>query len=85
MKQDSKNTGLTRREFVKGVGLAGLAAGTGAIPALAAEPKAGAPKAATVPKRKLGKTGVDVSISFSSRPGIGESPTGTPPRPTATA
>jgi predicted aldo/keto reductase-like oxidoreductase len=62
MKQDSKNTGFTRREFVKGVGLAGLAAGTGAIPALAAEPKAGAPKAATVPKRKLGKTGVDVSI-----------------------
>jgi len=62
MSKETKSTGLTRREFVKTVGLAGLAAGTGAAQAVAAEPQAGAAKAAAVPKRKLGKTGVDVSI-----------------------
>jgi hypothetical protein len=64
MNRKSKDTGLTRRDFVKTVGLAGLAvAGAGATGALAApEPQAGATKAATVPKRKLGKTGVEVSI-----------------------
>lgn len=64
MNRKSKDTGVTRRDFVKTVGLAGLAvAGAGATGALAApEPPAGAAKAATVPKRKLGKTGVEVSI-----------------------
>ena len=62
MSKETKSTGLTRREFVKTVGLAGLAAWTGAAQAVAAEPQAGAAKAAAVPKRKLGKTGVDVSI-----------------------
>ncbi len=59
-----KDSGLTRREFVKTVGLAGLAvAGGGATAAMAApEPAAGPAKAQTVPKRKLGKTGVEVSI-----------------------
>ncbi|MDD2903613.1 MAG: aldo/keto reductase [Syntrophales bacterium] len=60
MSKETKGTGLSRRDFVKTMGLAGLAAGAGASQALAAPP-AGA-KAATIPKRKLGKTGVEVSI-----------------------
>ena len=64
MNPKSKDTGVTRRDFVKTVGLAGLAvAGAGATGALAAPaPPAAAGKAATVPTRKLGKTGVEVSI-----------------------
>ncbi len=64
MNEKKKNSDLTRREFMKTVGLAGLAmAGGGVTGALAAgEQPAAAVKAATVPKRKLGKTGVDVSI-----------------------
>jgi uncharacterized protein len=59
-----KGTGVTRRDFVKTVGLAGLAvAGAGVPGAIAApEPPAAAVKAATMPKRKLGKTGVEVPI-----------------------
>lgn len=64
MTQNNKDADLTRRDFVKTVGLAGLAVGTGAVGALAApeQPAAPATPAATMPKRKLGKTGVDVSI-----------------------
>jgi aryl-alcohol dehydrogenase-like predicted oxidoreductase len=65
MSQETKNTGLTRRDFVKTVGLAGLAvvgAGVPAALAAPAEPAAGAPPAGTVAKRVLGKTGVNVSI-----------------------
>jgi len=64
MNEKKKNSDLTRREFMKTVGLAGLAvAGGGVTGALAAGEQPGAAvKAATVPKRKLGKTGVDVSI-----------------------
>jgi aryl-alcohol dehydrogenase-like predicted oxidoreductase len=63
MSKKIEGTGLTRRDFVKTVGLAGLAvAGTGATGAFAApEPPAAAAPAATTPKRKLGKTGVEVS------------------------
>ena len=64
MSRKSKDTGVTRRDFVKTVGLAGIAvAGAGVSGALAApeQPAAAAP-AATMPKRKLGKTGVEVSI-----------------------
>jgi predicted aldo/keto reductase-like oxidoreductase len=63
MNPKNKSTGVTRRDFVKTVGLAGLAvAGAGATGVLAApEPPAGAVKAGTVPRRKLGKTGVEVS------------------------
>jgi uncharacterized protein len=59
-----KDADLTRREFMKTVGLAGLAvAGTGVTSAIAAPaPPAPAVKTDTMPKRKLGKTGVDVSI-----------------------
>jgi len=64
MNRKNKDTGVTRRDFVKTVGLAGLAvAGAGATGALAApEPPAPTAKAATMPKRKLGKTGAEVSI-----------------------
>jgi predicted aldo/keto reductase-like oxidoreductase len=61
MSKKTEGSGLTRRDFVKTVGIAGLAVGTGAVGALAApEPPAGAEKVATMPKRKLGKTGVEV-------------------------
>jgi hypothetical protein len=64
MSRKTKGTDVTRRDFVKTVGLAGLAvAGAGVTGAMAApEPPAGTAKAATVPKRTLGKTGVEVSI-----------------------
>jgi predicted aldo/keto reductase-like oxidoreductase len=64
MSRKTKETGVTRRDFVKTVGLAGLAvAGAGATGALAAPaPPAAAAPAGTTPKRKLGKTGVEVSI-----------------------
>jgi predicted aldo/keto reductase-like oxidoreductase len=64
MSKKIAGTGFTRREFVKTVGLAGLAvAGTGATGAFAApEPPAAAAPATATPKRRLGKTGVDVSI-----------------------
>jgi uncharacterized protein len=64
MNPKNKDTGVTRRDFVKTVGLAGIAvAGAGVPGALAApEPPAAAAKNATMPKRKLGKTGVEVSI-----------------------
>ena len=64
MNRKNKDTGVTRRDFVKTVGLAGMAvAGAGVPGALAApEPPAAAAKNATMPKRKLGKTGVEVSI-----------------------
>jgi aryl-alcohol dehydrogenase-like predicted oxidoreductase len=65
MSLKTKDADLTRREFVTTVGLAGLAVvGGGVTGALAAteQSAAGAVKAHTVPKRKLGKTGVEVSI-----------------------
>jgi uncharacterized protein len=64
MNRKSKDTGVTRRDFIKTVGLASLAvAGAGVPGAIAApeQPAAAAP-GATMPKRKLGKTGVEVSI-----------------------
>jgi len=64
MSRKNKDSDLTRREFMKTVGLAGLAvAGSGVTGAIAApEPPAAGVKPETMPKRKLGKTGVDVSI-----------------------
>jgi predicted aldo/keto reductase-like oxidoreductase len=64
MTRKKEGIGFTRRDFVKTVGLAGLAvAGSGATRALAApEPPASATKASAMPKRTLGKTGVEVSI-----------------------
>ena len=62
MSKKTEETGLTRRDFVKTLGLTGLALGTGAVGALAAPEPGGAAKAASVPRRTLGKTGVDVSV-----------------------
>jgi aryl-alcohol dehydrogenase-like predicted oxidoreductase len=64
MSRETKGTGFTRRDFVKVVGIAGIAAAsasvTGAI-SLSEKP-AGANNGNGMPKRKLGKTGVEVSI-----------------------
>jgi uncharacterized protein len=64
MSRETKGTGFTRRDFVKTVGIAGLtiagAGVTGAIPM--PEKPGGANNANSTPKRKLGKTGVEVSI-----------------------
>jgi predicted aldo/keto reductase-like oxidoreductase len=64
MSRETKGTGFSRRDFVKVVGIAGLAAAgagvTGAIPM--PEKPGGADKSNATPKRKLGKTGVEVSI-----------------------
>ena len=64
MSRKTTDTGVSRRDFVKTVGLAGLAvAGAGATGAIAApEPQAAAAPAGTMPKRTLGKTGVEVSV-----------------------
>lgn len=64
MSQKTKGKGFTRRDFVKTVGVAGLAtAATGVSGGIAApQPPAGAAKASATPKRMLGKTGVEVSI-----------------------
>jgi predicted aldo/keto reductase-like oxidoreductase len=63
MSRKSKNADLTRREFVTTMGLAGLAvAGVGATAALAAPEPQPATQADTMPRRRLGNTGVDVPI-----------------------
>jgi uncharacterized protein len=64
MSKKTEDNGVTRRDFVKTVGLAGLAvAGAGVPGAFAApEPPAAAAPAVAMPKRKLGKTGVEVPI-----------------------
>jgi hypothetical protein len=64
MSKKTKATGFTRREFVKTVGLTGLVAAGAGVPGALAAPKksASADKASAMPTRKLGKTGVEVSI-----------------------
>ncbi len=63
MSRTTEGKGFTRRDFVKTVGLAGLAvAGSGVTGAMAAPEAPAAAKATIVPKRPLGRTGVDVSI-----------------------
>jgi uncharacterized protein len=64
MSSKTKGTGFSRREFVKTVGLAGLVAAGAGVPGAMAIPEkpAGESKDSTMPKRRLGKTGVDVSI-----------------------
>ncbi len=53
---------LTRRDFMKLAGLGGMAATGFEVTGALAGSKQGEIKASTVPKRKLGKTGVEVSI-----------------------
>jgi uncharacterized protein len=61
MAEDEKKNGFTRRDFLKTVGLAGVAStGLEATKVLAAQEQSDT-KTATMPKRKLGKTGVEVS------------------------
>ncbi len=63
MSDEIKGTGFTRRDFVKTVGLAGLAvAGAGVPAAMAAGPPEPPTPANTCPGRVLGKTGVSVPI-----------------------
>ncbi len=62
MEEKEKYKGLTRRDFIKTVGLAGIAAtGLDMGKAAAAPEQADAGKPA-LPRRKLGKTGVEVSV-----------------------
>ncbi|WP_243363083.1 aldo/keto reductase [Fundidesulfovibrio terrae] len=60
MDDTKKTTGLSRREFMKAAGVSGLAVGMAPVSAMAAQEAP--PQAGTMPKRKLGKTGVDVSV-----------------------
>jgi predicted aldo/keto reductase-like oxidoreductase len=62
MSRKTKDTGVTRRDFVKTVGLAGLAVAGAGVPGAMAAPEARPAPAGATPKRKLGKTGVEVSI-----------------------
>lgn len=64
MEQKDKSEGLTRRTFIKTIGLAGIAS-TGldiGSAASAASEEGAAGKGGPMPRRKLGKTGVDVSV-----------------------
>ncbi|MGA2223792.1 MAG: aldo/keto reductase [Syntrophobacteraceae bacterium] len=62
MEAKEKREGLTRRDFIKTIGLAGIAStGLDARMGSAASEETGAGKGAT-PRRKLGKTGVEVSV-----------------------
>jgi len=65
MSRKTKDAVLTRREFLTTVGLAGLAVAGGKVTGTVAAtepPAAGTMMAQSTPKRKLGKTGVEVSI-----------------------
>jgi uncharacterized protein len=63
MSRNFKDGDLTRREFVTTIGLAGLTvAGVGGTAVLAAPEPRPATQADTLPRRQLGKTGVEVSI-----------------------
>ncbi|MEN6485369.1 MAG: aldo/keto reductase [Syntrophobacteraceae bacterium] len=65
MSEQKRRDGLTRRGFIKTLGLGGMAA-TGLAAVSAGEATAAAGKneggAASVPRRKLGKTGVEVPV-----------------------
>ena len=64
MTEKNNGSGFSRRDFVKTVGIAGLAvAGTGVTGAFAAPEQPASPaKTGAMPRRALGKTGVEVSI-----------------------
>jgi uncharacterized protein len=59
----TRDAGLTRRDFMKTVGLAGLAVAGSRVTGVLAAPEqpSSVVKAAPVPKRSLGRTGVEVS------------------------
>ena len=63
MAENKNHEGLTRRDFIRTVGIAGIAStGLGIGKAAAAPPEQGDTKAPALPRRKLGKTGVEVSV-----------------------
>jgi len=62
MSKKTKSTDFTRRDFVKTAGLAGLALAGAGVPGAMAAPEQPAAAAQAMPKRRLGKTGVEVSI-----------------------
>jgi uncharacterized protein len=62
MDETKQEKGLTRRSFMKTVGLGGMAATALTVPQAMAAQQQGGDKAPSVPRRKLGKTGVEVSI-----------------------
>ena len=57
-----KQQGVTRRGFIRTVGLGGVAATALGIPGGVGAQAPAAGQAASMPRRKLGKTGVEVSI-----------------------
>ena len=62
MDNTKKQQGVTRRGFIRTVGIGGVAATALGIPGgVGAQAPAGG-QAAAMPKRKLGKTGAEVSI-----------------------
>ncbi len=67
MAEKESKEGLTRRNFIRTVGLGGIAATGIEIDRAMAAPAQAAGQAQTVPKRKLGKTGVEVSDSLFGR------------------
>ncbi len=62
MNDTKEPKGLTRRGFIKTLGLGGIAASGLAMPQTGAAQESGGGKVASIPRRKLGKTGVEVSI-----------------------
>jgi hypothetical protein len=62
MADKESRIGLTRRDFIKTVGLGGMAATALDATRAMAVPQQAESKAQSVPKRRLGKTGVEVSI-----------------------
>ena len=62
MSERDRQKGLTRRDFIRTIGLCGVAATALDTVGPAAAQDPGGAKTGVMPKRKLGKTGVEVSI-----------------------
>jgi hypothetical protein len=62
MANPTKSEGMTRRGFIRTVGIGGVAATALGIPQGVGAQSPGGGQAEAMPKRKLGKTGADVSI-----------------------
>ncbi len=62
MAEREKQKGLTRRDFIKTVGVGGMATASFEVTKAVAAQADSEGKAPSIPKRKLGKTGVEVSI-----------------------
>ncbi len=62
MAAGEKQKGLTRRDFIKTVGVGGMATASFEVTRAVAAQADSESKAPSTPKRKLGKTGVEVSI-----------------------